>query len=142
VPHDPATRRSVGAWRAGRSDCPARASSQVPRGRKLVEDAEGDLPSSASVAASLAVLAGIAASDAACFAALGRRSRGQSHHAAGALLKQIAPGGTKAAQAFSRLIDLKDTAHYGIINVTASKLKNALRDASQLVDFAAQVLNR
>lgn len=109
---------------------------------KLVEDAEGDLPSSASVAASLAVLAGIAASDAACFAALGRRSRGQSHHAAEALLKQIAPGGTKAAQACSRLIDLKDTAHYGIINVTPPKLKNALRDATQLVDFAAQVLNR
>lgn len=109
---------------------------------KLVEDAEGDLPSSASVAASLAVLAGIAASDAACFAALGRRSRGQSHHAAEALLTQIAPGGTKAAQAFSRLVDLKDTAHYGIINVTPLKLRSALRDASQLVDFAAQVLNR
>lgn len=109
---------------------------------KLVEDAEGDLPSSVSVAASLAVLAGIAASDAACFAALGRRSRGQSRHAAEALLKQIVPGGAKAAQAFGRLIDLKDTAHYGIINVTPTKLKNALRDASHLADFAAQVLNR
>jgi hypothetical protein len=59
-----------------------------------------------------------------------------------ALLKQIAPGGTKAAQALSRLIDLKDTAHYGIINVTAPKLKNALRDATHLVNFADQVLNR
>ena len=109
---------------------------------RLVEDAEGDLPSSASVAASLAVLAGIAGSDAACFAALGRRSRGQGHHAAESLLKQIAPGGPKAAQAFSRLIDLKDTARYGIINVTPPKLKNALRDAAQLADFASQVLNR
>lgn len=109
---------------------------------RLVEDAEGDLPSSASVAASLAVLAGIAASDAACFAALGRRSRGQSHHAAETLLKQITPGGTKAAQAFSRLIDLKDTAQYGIINLTPTKLRNALRDATQLVDFAARTLSR
>lgn len=109
---------------------------------KLVQGAEGELPSSASVAAALAVLAGIAASDAACFAALGRRSRGQSHHAAEALLKQIVPDGAKAAQALGRLIDLKDTAHYGIINVTPPKLKNALRDATQLVHFAEQVKNR
>jgi hypothetical protein len=33
-----------------------------------------------SVAASLAVLAGIAAADAACCVALGRRSRGSDHH--------------------------------------------------------------
>ena len=126
----------------------AQATARLSQARKflevarLVEEAEGALPSSASVAASLAVLAGIAASDAACFAALGRRSRGQSHHAAEALLKQIVPDGTKAAQEFSRLIDLKDTAHYGIINVTPSKLKAALRDAAQLIEFAAQVLNR
>lgn len=109
---------------------------------KLVQEAEGDLPSSASVAASLAVLAGIAASDAACFAALGRRSRGQSHHSAEMLLQQIVPEGTKAAQALSRLIDLKDAAHYGLINLTPPKLKNALRDATQLIDFAAQLLDR
>ena len=109
---------------------------------KLVEEAEGDIPSSASVAASLAVLAGIAASDAACFAALGRRSRGQNHHAAEALLKQIAPGGSKAAQSFARLIDLKDTAHYGILTVTGTKLKNAMRDAGTVATFAAEVLNR
>jgi hypothetical protein len=137
-------RREDRSERGGRAEATARLTQarKFLEVAKLVEDAEGDLPSSASVAASLAVLAGIAASDAACFAALGRRSRSQSHHAAGALLKQIAPGGTKAAQAFSRLIDLKDTAHYGIINVTGPRLKNALRDASQLVDFGARVLNR
>lgn len=109
---------------------------------ELVQGAEGDLPSSTSVAASLAVLAGIAASDAACLAALGRRSRSQSHHTAGALLGQIAPGGPKAAQGFGRLMDLKDTAHYGTITATPAKLRSALRDASHLVEFAAQVLNR
>ncbi len=38
-----------------------------------------------SVAASLAVLAGIAAADAACCVALGRRSRGSDHHDAEAM---------------------------------------------------------
>lgn len=60
-------------------------------GASLVEEAEGEVPSSASVSASLAVLAGIAASDAACFAVLRRRSRGQDHHAAEALLEKIVP---------------------------------------------------
>lgn len=38
-----------------------------------------DIEASGSVSASLAVLAGIAAADAACCAALGRRSRAQDH---------------------------------------------------------------
>jgi len=46
-------------------------------------------PDWASAAAALAVLAGIAASDAACCMALGRRSRGQDHHDAEALLELI-----------------------------------------------------
>jgi len=43
---------------------------------------EHEIPESRSVAAALAVLAGIAASDAACCAALGRRSRGDDHRQA------------------------------------------------------------
>jgi hypothetical protein len=50
-------------------------------------------PDWTSAAAAVAVLAGIAASDAACCKALGRRSRGQDHHDAEALLEQIEPGG-------------------------------------------------
>lgn len=108
----------------------------------LVRGAEADIPSSASVAASLAVLAGIAASDAACFAALGRRSRSQNHRDASTLLSQIEPDGKKAAQAFARLIDLEDTAHYGIITVGPEKLRVAIRDADTLVTFAEQTLSR
>lgn len=44
-----------------------------------------------SVAASVAVLAGIAAADAACCQELGQRSRSDSHHDAEALLGQITP---------------------------------------------------
>jgi hypothetical protein len=46
------------------------------------ESGEEDLEYS-SAAAALAVLAGIAASDAACCAALGRRARGQDHRCQG-----------------------------------------------------------
>lgn len=68
--------------------------------------AEAD-PDYTSVAAALAVLAGIAASDAACCKALGRRSRGQDHHTAGDLVRQIEPGGKDAANALRRLINTK-----------------------------------
>lgn len=127
----------------GRSEATVR----LNQARKFLDVAElvaveSELPSSASVSASLAVLAGIAAADAACYLALGRRSRGQAHAEASRLVERIEPGGKKAAQAFRRLIDLKDTAHYGIITVTPSKLEVALRDARNLVDFARDVANR
>lgn len=109
---------------------------------ELVQAAEADIPSSAGVAASLAVLAGIAASDAACFFVLHRRARGQSHAEATRLLGQIDPGGKRAVQSLSRLLDLKDTAHYGIITVTAEKLRVAIRDASHLIELAAEAQTR
>lgn len=95
-----------------------------------------------SVSASLAVLAGIAAADAACCAALGRRSRGQDHKQATDLLRQVEPGGKEAAATLSRLLALKDTAHYGIIAVSGADLRGALRQARALIDFARNVINR
>jgi hypothetical protein len=64
----------------------------------------------ASVAASIAILAGIAAADAACCHELGRRSRSDDHHDAESLLEQIAPGGKRAASHLRQLIEVKDTA--------------------------------
>jgi hypothetical protein len=93
----------------------------------------------AGVAASIAILAGIAAADAACCQALGRRSRSDNHHDAEALLGEIAPGGKRAAGQLRALIDIKDAAHYGFISVSAAQLKRALREAQHLVDFAEQV---
>lgn len=95
-----------------------------------------------SVAASVAILAGIAAADAACCQELGRRSRSDDHHDAEALLEQIIPGGKLAAGQLRQLIDIKDTAHYGFINVTAPQLKRSLRQAERLVEFAEEVLRR
>lgn len=93
----------------------------------------------AGVAASVAILAGIAAADAACCQALGRRSRSDNHHDAEALLAEITPGGKQAARQLRQLIDVKDTAHYGFISVSGAQLKRAMRQAQHLVDFAEQV---
>lgn len=95
-----------------------------------------------SVAASVAILAGIAAADAACCQALGRRSRSDDHHDAEALLEDITPGGKRAASQLRQLINVKDAAHYGFISVTAPQLKRSLRQAQSLVEFAEEVLLR
>lgn len=95
-----------------------------------------------SVAASVAVLAGIAAADAACCQELGKRSRSDDHHDAEILLQQIAPGGKQAAGRLRQLIVMKDTAHYGFISVTAPQLKRSLRQAQQLVEIAEKIVRR
>ena len=104
------------------------------------EAADGINPASASVAAALAVLAGIAASDASCCLKLGRRSRGEGHDQAADFLREIV-GGNKPADALSQLISLKDTAHYGVINISDAELKVAMRRAQTLVDFAQSLFD-
>jgi hypothetical protein len=93
-----------------------------------------------AAAASIAVLAGIAAADAACCHALGRRSRSDNHHDAEQLLAQITPGGKRAAGELRKLISLKDAAHYGFITPSAAELKRSLRQAERLVLFAEKVV--
>jgi len=111
--------------------------------RKFLEIAEmvDDEPAviSAGVSASLAVLAGIAASDAACCAALGLRSRGDNHDEAVAVLRRIR-GATDAANALQRLLRIKNDAQYGLGAISASKRDAALRRAGKLVDLAEHTL--
>jgi uncharacterized protein (DUF1778 family) len=93
-------------------------------------------------AVSSAVLAGIAASDAACCKALGRTNRSQNHRDAVELLGQISPGGAEAAQQLERLLTLKDEAQYGFTNLTGQKLQQAVRRAQALVTHAEEVIRR
>jgi hypothetical protein len=98
-------------------------------------------PEYASVAVSLAVLAGIAAADAACCRSLGERSRSQDHHDAEKFLQRVT-GGDSAAKQLRELLNLKDEAHYGFFDVSAAELKKALRRARALLTFAEDVLRR
>jgi hypothetical protein len=108
---------------------------------EIAADEQDEDPEYASAAASLAVLAGIAAADAACCKALGERSRSQDHHDAEKLLQRVV-GGKAAASQLRDLIDLKDAAHYGFIDVSRPELKKALRRARSLLKFADKVLDR
>jgi hypothetical protein len=138
------TRRSSRTQACG----PAEARRRLSHARSFLDVAEltadtDDLSLEyASVAASIAILAGIAAADAACCQELGRRSRSENHHDAEALLATITPGGKRAASHLRQLIEIKDTAHYGFITVTAATLKRSLRQARHLVEFADEVLRR
>ena len=109
---------------------------------EIVADEQETDPEYASAAASLAVLAGIAASDAACCRALGERSRSQDHRDAEGILGEISPGGGTAAKQFRGLIALKDSAHYGFFDVSRAELAQALRRARALLAFADDVLGR
>jgi HEPN domain-containing protein len=127
------------------SDADARR--RLEQARKFLDVAEltaeeGDGSEYSSVSASLAVLGGIAATDAACCKALGRRSRGQDHHQAEDLVVEITPGGEDAAKALRRLLSLKDEAQYGFYAVSGTDLKAAVRQARKLVDFAEDVVRR
>jgi hypothetical protein len=93
-----------------------------------------------SASAANAVLAGIAAADAACCKTLGERSRGQDHRNAVALVEQVAPGGKDAANALSRLLGLKNDAEYGLTKLSAANRDAALRQARKLVGWAETVL--
>jgi hypothetical protein len=95
-----------------------------------------------SVAAALAVLSGIASADAACCGVLGRRSRSVNHHDAERLLAEISPGGPDAATALRRLISLKDTAHYGLTDVSGKNLETTVKQARRVLDFATAQLLR
>jgi hypothetical protein len=123
------------------------ARSRLRHARQFAEVAQltagqGEDVEYASVAASLAVLAGIAASDAACCKALGRRARGQDHREAAALLASVEPGGNEAAASLGRLLSLKDEAQYGLLDIGGSDLKAALRQADGLVEFAEAIVAR
>ena len=95
-----------------------------------------------NVAAGLAVLAGIAASDAICGAGLGRIHRGEDHSGAQDLLRQATPDGGNLATQLGRLLSLKDAAHYGVPVLSAQKAKSAIRWAETLVERAVQETER
>jgi hypothetical protein len=105
----------------------------------IEEQGRSEMP---GVAAGLAVLAGIAGSDAICAIRLGEIHRGDDHRGASALLAGAVPDGKRLAATFSRLIDLKDEAHYGLSVLAPKRAKDALRWARQIVDRAGEEVER
>jgi hypothetical protein len=106
------------------------------------EKGKDESPVYASAAASLAILAGIAASDAACCKALRERSRSENHRDAMQLVGRISPGGKQAAGQLRELLDLKDRAQYGFLKLNSTELRKVMRRSNALVSFAEEVLVR
>ena len=102
---------------------------------RLVVDDPSDV-ANAGVAASLAVLAGIAAADAACCARLASRARGPDHREAAALVATVAPHGPAMAKDLQRLLDRKDTVHYGTTMITAAEGARMVGWAARLIGHA------
>lgn len=109
----------------------AQAESSLFTAELVIGDDSGD--ATPSVAASLAVLAGVAASDAACCARLRVRSRGQAHAEAVELLGAVEPHGSEMAKDLQRLLNRKDDSQYGLTFVAAA-------DASRMVGWAKRLL--
>lgn len=95
-----------------------------------------------NVAVGLAILAGIAASDALCGLRLGYVHRGEDHRAAADLLQQATPDGAKLAADLRRLLSLKDAAHYGMLLVSARNASDAKKWAARLVERATEESER
>jgi hypothetical protein len=96
----------------------------------------------ASVAAGNAVLAGIAAADALCGKGLGVRARSQDHRQAAELVKGASAKGGRHKILLVRLLDLKDEAHYGFLDVSVGQASRAVKSARELVESANEFSQR
>lgn len=117
---------------------PREAEFRLHEARSFLEVAE--LAESANVAVSNAVLAGIAACDAACCSALGVVARGQDHRQATSIVSDVQPDGPEAAKNLRRLLNLKEASQYGAKLLSDSDRRGAIRQASALVRFADEAL--
>ena len=102
---------------------------------RLVVDDPTDV-ANPGVAGALAVLAAIAAADAACCARLSVRARGQDHREATALVSTVAPHGPAMAKDLGRLLDRKDSVHYGAAMISAAEGVRMVGWAARLVGHA------
>ena len=110
------------------------------RSMLVVADLVVDDDTIPGVAAALAVLAGIAASDAACCAVLGSRHRGQNHLDAAKLLETVEPNGPTMAKDLRRLLSRKDDAHYGLGTLAAGEERKMVEWARRLLRAAVATL--
>jgi hypothetical protein len=102
---------------------------------RLVMDDSTDV-ANPGVAGALAVLAGIAAADAACCARLQVRARGQDHRGAAALVATVAPHGPAMAKDLERLLDRKDSVHYGSTLISPAEGSRMVSWAERLIGHA------
>ena len=92
-------------------------------------------PAAHNVVVGIAVLAGIAASDAICIAATGNRYAGEDHAEAARVLGRV---DSRLGSELQKLVRLKPGAHYGSTFIGTADRTRALRAAGKLVDAATE----
>jgi len=93
-----------------------------------------------NVSVSNAVLAGIAASDAICGRALGRRPAGENHKDAIELLKTATVNGPAYARDLARLLEMKTNSQYSPMTLTRASAEKAIEWATRLVGAMDELL--
>jgi hypothetical protein len=127
-------RRPARQERCGRAEATGRlaqADAYLVAARLVVDDPTD--VANPGVGGALAVLAGVAAADAACCARLAIRARGQDHKEATTLVATVVPHGPAMAKDLQRLLDRKDTVHYGTTMISPA-------DGARMVEWAARLV--
>lgn len=120
---------------------PAQTRSYLGKAEEFLIAAEESLGAGHTLAAtSLAVHAGISASDAISGARTGQRSAGEDHQSATALLGQAGREGAEAARIMTRLLPLKNRAEYEPDDVPKASARRAVEQAGKLVGIARRVV--
>jgi hypothetical protein len=101
--------------------------------------AEPATQSEIHVAAALAVLAAIAATDAICGLRLGQHSRGQDHDLAIELLESVDVGDPSLPTKLRRVLAAKDSVHYSPRLIAKTDAQTLVRQAGALVDAAERL---
>jgi hypothetical protein len=109
-------------------------------GQRVEPKGDDDPLNLSGVSAALAVLAGIAASDAATCFRLALMARGQDHREAVDLLATVRPHGPDLSKNLDRLLDLKDSAHYGVLGLSDAEAGRAVEWARRMVTMVRVVL--
>lgn len=121
---------------------PQQARTRLRQARAYLDVAELVLDESdwdAHVAASLAVLSGIASADAICGLRLAQWSRGSDHQQAVALLSEVVLTDASLPNRLTRLLADKDNAHYSPNLITRAKAVSMVKQARSLLTEAERL---
>jgi hypothetical protein len=127
------------------TDCtPEQARARRAQARAFLDVAEMVLEEPAAqaethVAAALAVLAAIAATDGICGLRLGRYSRGQDHDQAVELLESVDVGDRSLPVKLRRVLAAKDAVHYSPRLIAKGDAQSLVRNAAALVEAAERL---
>jgi HEPN domain-containing protein len=117
------------------------ARGHLAKAEEFLEEANSALLNGhANAATSNAVIAGINAKDAICLALVGATSKSDDHRQAVNELKQAGKIGAGLASTLDRLLKQKTKSQYQSVSMSIKDAEVAVRQASRLVDEAAQAV--